>query len=94
MLFLAAFDDNDAIMSQLHALTMLCESFIKSLTIYIPYFPVVRLPYLRALPAWRVNDALAARLPDLPQQASGAYSMHCTHTSDSCRLPGRPRWSV
>jgi hypothetical protein len=33
---------------------------------------VVRLPYLRALPAWRVNDALAARLPDLPQQASGA----------------------
>jgi len=40
VLFLAAFDDNDAIMSQLHALTMLCESFIRSLTIYIPYFPV------------------------------------------------------
>jgi hypothetical protein len=40
VLFLAAFDDNDAIMSQLHVLTMLCESFIKTLTIYIPYFPV------------------------------------------------------
>eukprot|EP00668_Euglena_longa_P038403 GGOE01049407.1.p1 GENE.GGOE01049407.1~~GGOE01049407.1.p1 ORF type:complete len:351 (-),score=121.84 GGOE01049407.1:432-1421(-) len=40
ILFLASFDNNDAILSQFHVLTMLCESFIKTLTVVIPYFPM------------------------------------------------------
>eukprot|EP00667_Euglena_gracilis_P012629 EG_transcript_13000 len=40
VLFLASFDDNDAILSQFHVLTMLCESFIKTLTVVLPYFPM------------------------------------------------------
>ena len=38
--FLAAFDDNGSFLSQLNLLVMLCESFIQSLTIYMPYYPV------------------------------------------------------
>lgn len=39
VLFLADFNSNDAILSQLHVLVMLCESFIATLTIYLPYLP-------------------------------------------------------
>lgn len=39
ILFLADFNSNDAILSQLHALVMLCESFIATLTIFLPYLP-------------------------------------------------------
>merc|ERR1712107_867068 len=35
----ADFHCNDAILSQFHALTSLCESFIASLTILLPYYP-------------------------------------------------------
>ena len=40
VIFLADFNSNDAIMSQLHILVMLCESFIEDLIIYLPYLPV------------------------------------------------------
>lgn len=39
VLFLADFYCNDAILSQFHALVSLCESFIASLTIALPYYP-------------------------------------------------------
>ena len=39
VLFLASFDSNDAFLSQLSVLIMLCESFISSLTIFMPYYP-------------------------------------------------------
>ncbi|KAJ1636575.1 phosphoribosyltransferase-like protein [Pavlovales sp. CCMP2436] len=39
VLFLADFNSNDAILSQLHVLVMLCESFIATLTIHLPYLP-------------------------------------------------------
>ena len=39
IVFLASLHNNDATMSQFHALTMLSESFIKSLTIVLPFFP-------------------------------------------------------
>mmetsp|Transcript_26448 Transcript_26448/g.88622 ORF Transcript_26448/g.88622 Transcript_26448/m.88622 type:complete len:341 (-) Transcript_26448:344-1366(-) len=39
VLFLADFHSNDATLSQLHVLIMLCESFVESLTIYLPYLP-------------------------------------------------------
>jgi len=40
VLFLADFHSNDAIMSQLHVLVMLCESFIEDLIILVQYLPV------------------------------------------------------
>uniref|UniRef100_A0A7S2VLX6 phosphoribosylformylglycinamidine cyclo-ligase n=1 Tax=Zooxanthella nutricula TaxID=1333877 RepID=A0A7S2VLX6_9DINO len=39
VLFMADFHSNDAILSQFHALTSLCESLIASLTIALPYYP-------------------------------------------------------
>merc|ERR550537_1914471 len=39
VLFLADFHSNDAMLSQFHVLVMLCESFIASLTIFLPYLP-------------------------------------------------------
>ena len=40
VIFVASFHNNDAAFSQFHVLCMLCESFIKSLTIVLPYYPV------------------------------------------------------
>ncbi|KAH8047517.1 ribose phosphate diphosphokinase [Aureococcus anophagefferens] len=39
VLMMCDFHSNDAILSQLHVLIMLCESFIASLTIFLPYLP-------------------------------------------------------
>ena len=39
ILFLGNFTTNDSILSQFHVLIMLCESFIASLTVYLPYYP-------------------------------------------------------
>jgi len=40
VLFLASFESNDVTLSQLHALTFLCESaFLSSLTILLPFLP-------------------------------------------------------
>lgn len=39
VLFLADFHSNDAVLSQVNALVTLCESFILSLTIALPYYP-------------------------------------------------------
>jgi phosphoribosylpyrophosphate synthetase len=40
VLFLSSFHSNDAILSQFQALVCLCESFIESLTVVLPYYPV------------------------------------------------------
>jgi len=40
VLFLASFHDNDAIMSQFQALVCLAESFVQSLTIMLPFYPM------------------------------------------------------
>jgi phosphoribosylpyrophosphate synthetase len=39
VLFLADFHSNDAVLSQVNALVTLCEAFISSLTIALPYYP-------------------------------------------------------
>ena len=39
VLFLANFENNGAIQSQMSALIVLCESFIRSLTVYLPFYP-------------------------------------------------------
>lgn len=40
VLFLASFHNNDAMLSQFQVLVVLCESFIKSLTVFLPFYPV------------------------------------------------------
>ncbi len=40
VLFFASFHNNDVVLSQLSVLIVLLQSFIKSLTIVLPYFPV------------------------------------------------------
>eukprot|EP00041_Stephanoeca_diplocostata_P032769 m.1061051 g.1061051 ORF g.1061051 m.1061051 type:complete len:305 (+) comp24209_c0_seq122:380-1294(+) len=39
VLFMASFHNNDAILSQFQVLVALCESFIKSITVLLPYYP-------------------------------------------------------
>jgi len=39
VLFLASFHSNDATLSQFHVLNSLCESFIETLTVVLPYYP-------------------------------------------------------
>mmetsp|Transcript_35969 Transcript_35969/g.42298 ORF Transcript_35969/g.42298 Transcript_35969/m.42298 type:complete len:327 (-) Transcript_35969:233-1213(-) len=39
ILFLASFHNNDATLSQFHALIVLLESFIESLTVVLPFYP-------------------------------------------------------
>eukprot|EP00039_Didymoeca_costata_P020586 m.341796 g.341796 ORF g.341796 m.341796 type:complete len:321 (-) comp20510_c0_seq1:73-1035(-) len=40
ILFLASFHNNDAILSQFQVLVVLCESFVSSITLFMPYYPV------------------------------------------------------
>jgi len=40
VLFLASFHNNDTTLAQFHALVVLCESFIESLTVVLPFYPV------------------------------------------------------
>lgn len=85
--FLAAFDDNDAIMSQLHVLTMLCESFIKSLTIYIPYFPVATMERVVREGEVATANTLSRVLSALPRFGSPArvmfYDLHTLQVPDT-----------
>lgn len=78
--FLASFDDNDAIMSQLHALTMLCESFLRTLTIYIPYFPVATMERVEFEGEVATANTLSRVLSALPRFGSPArvmfYDLH------------------
>mmetsp|Transcript_10613 Transcript_10613/g.25198 ORF Transcript_10613/g.25198 Transcript_10613/m.25198 type:complete len:349 (-) Transcript_10613:276-1322(-) len=39
VIFLASFHNNDATLSQFHVLNMLCEAFLESLTVILPYYP-------------------------------------------------------
>ena len=39
VIFLASFSTNDTILSQYHALIMLSEAFVESLTVVLPYYP-------------------------------------------------------
>jgi len=39
VLFLGSFHNNDVTLSQFHVLNMLCESFVETLTVILPYYP-------------------------------------------------------
>lgn len=39
VIFVASFHNNDATLSQFHVLNMLCESFVESMTVVLPYYP-------------------------------------------------------
>jgi phosphoribosylpyrophosphate synthetase len=80
VLFLAAFDDNDAIMSQMHVLFMLCESFMKTLTIVLPYYPVATMERVVLEGEIATANTLSRMLSSLPRVASPArvmlYDLH------------------
>ena len=41
ILFLASFHNNDTILSQFQVLIVLCESFVNSVTVFLPFYPTV-----------------------------------------------------
>jgi len=67
VLFLCSFDSNDATLSQLHALTFLCESaFLASLTVLLAFFPSGTMErYLQPgrIPAANTTAKLISQLP-------------------------------
>ena len=80
MLFSPSFDDNDSIMSQMQVLTMLCESFVRSLTIVLPYFPVATMERILLEGEVATANTVARMLSNLPRTGSPArvmlYDLH------------------
>mmetsp|Transcript_26952 Transcript_26952/g.79459 ORF Transcript_26952/g.79459 Transcript_26952/m.79459 type:complete len:335 (+) Transcript_26952:27-1031(+) len=66
VLFLADFNSNDAILSQLHALIMLCESFIASLTIFLPYLPTATMERITVEGEVATANTVSRMLSGLP----------------------------
>jgi len=80
VIFVASFDSNDAILSQMHVLTMLCETFLNSLTIVLPYFPVATMERVLREGEIATANTVARMLSNLPQNGSPArvmlYDLH------------------
>jgi len=81
ILFLAAFDDNGSFLSQLNLLVMLCESFISSLTIYMPYYPVGTMERVLKEGVVATANTAARLLSNLPRSGQGParvmfYDLH------------------
>jgi len=66
VIFIASFDDNDAMMSQFHALIVLCESFVKTLTILLPYYPVATMERITEEGEIATANTTARMLSNLP----------------------------
>jgi phosphoribosylpyrophosphate synthetase len=67
VLFLASFDNNDAILSQFHVLTMLSESFIRTLTIVLPFFPMGTMERVTREGHVATANTISRMLSQLPQ---------------------------
>lgn len=80
VLFLADFHCNDAVMSQFHALIALCESFIKSLTIALPYYPHGTMERVEREGEVATANTIARLLSNLPSCGSPTrvmiYDLH------------------
>mmetsp|Transcript_33340 Transcript_33340/g.92130 ORF Transcript_33340/g.92130 Transcript_33340/m.92130 type:complete len:770 (-) Transcript_33340:131-2440(-) len=80
VLFLADFYCNDAVMSQFHALIALCESFIKSLTIALPYYPHGTMERVEREGEVATANTIARLLSNLPSCGSPTrvmiYDLH------------------
>jgi len=66
VLFFASFHDNDAILSQFQALVCLCESFVQSLTIVLPYYPVGTMERVTKEGVVATANTIACMLSSLP----------------------------
>lgn len=92
VLFLANFYSNDVTLSQYHVLTMLCESFLDSMTILLPFYPTGTME--RVLKEGTVATAntmakMFSHLPDIGRPARLiVYDMHTLQNrfyySDNC----------
>eukprot|EP00747_Dinoflagellata_sp_TGD_P144626 gnl/TRDRNA2_/TRDRNA2_176518_c0_seq1.p1 gnl/TRDRNA2_/TRDRNA2_176518_c0~~gnl/TRDRNA2_/TRDRNA2_176518_c0_seq1.p1 ORF type:complete len:471 (+),score=60.59 gnl/TRDRNA2_/TRDRNA2_176518_c0_seq1:60-1472(+) len=80
VLFLADFHNNDVTLSQFHVLTMLCESFVSSLTIYLPYFPTATLDRVEIEGEVATANTMSRFLSSLPAHGVPArvmlYDLH------------------
>lgn len=90
VLFLADFNSNAAILSQLHALTSLCESFPKTLTISVPYFPMATMgatPWHTTpdpCPPERVLEEGTVATANSEESSSWMYPHMCTQRLRAC----------
>eukprot|EP00494_Astrolonche_serrata_P031269 UN31538 len=66
ILFLADFLDNAATLSQLYVLVMLCESFLNSMTIVLPFFPTGTMERVDTEGTVATANCLAKLLSNLP----------------------------
>ena len=74
VVFLASFDSNDTTLSQLHALTWLCEcAFLASLTIVLPFVPTATMErYLQQVSIRSFGSSPTHALPSSPPRGDVA----------------------
>jgi len=66
VLFCASFDNNAVTLSQLYVLIVLCESFVESLTILLPFFPTATMERVVKEGVVATANALSKLLANLP----------------------------
>jgi len=66
VLFLANFDSNDSTLSQYYTLLMLCESFPRSLTVVLPFYPTATMERLTMEGTVATANCTAKMLSNLP----------------------------
>jgi len=66
VLFLATFANNDVTLAQYYALVSICESFVESLTILLPYYPTATMERVLVEGEVATANTLAKMLSHLP----------------------------
>jgi len=66
VLFLANFESNDATLTQLYALCALCESFIRTMTILLPFYPTATMERVTEEGSVATANCTAKLLSNLP----------------------------
>ena len=66
LLFLANFDSNDSTLTQYHALVALCESFVRTMTIVVPFVPTATMERVTDEGCVATANATAKMLSNLP----------------------------
>jgi len=80
VLFLADFHSNDAMLSQFHVLVQLCESFIASLTVFLPYLPTATMERVEIEGEVATANTVSRMLSSLPPHGTPTrvmfYDLH------------------
>ena len=92
VLFLASFHSNDTTLAQYHALTMLCESFVDSMTILLPFYPTGTMERVLKRGTVATANTMAKMFSHLPDVGRPArlivYDLHTLQNqfyySDNC----------